>query len=803
MDIKKLKHIHFVGIVGVGMTALALCAQDLGIKVTGSDAPEAFETDDILKRRGISWKVGFSKKNLDPRPDFVVTTGAHGGFDNPEVLAAKKLGIPVMSHAEALANFAEGKETIAVCGVGGKTTTCAMIATILDRVGMHPSFAIGVGNIPSLGTPGRYDKKGNVFICEADEFAVSPGVDNRPRFTLLNPEVVVVTNIEHDHPDIYPTLEDTKKVFGEFFRKLEPDGLLIINDDNQNTIDICEEQKSNAPLTGYGFTSTGPSWKISDLKFEQQQTKFHISLDGLQDHDITLSVPGKFNVYNAAAAFLASREVCMGIDDQLVAALKEYTGCKRRFEKVAEVHDILVFDDYAHHPTEINAIIEATKEWFPGRRIVAVFQPHTYTRTKALFSEFAKSFSGADKIGFMDIYAAAREKIDPDVSSKKLTEEAVKHGVNATYTEGPEGTVDWLIKTSKPGDVVLILGAGDIFLIIKDFVSKLKQKYSTAAGQVDKFEEFKKQFPDAQENISLASLTTLNIGGPVKLVLVPKDEETLIHAIKFSRGQRIAFLVIGSGSDLLVNDNGFEGLVLKNEIRGIKILGSRISVKGGSLLQELVDTANEHGLAGFEKLAGVPGTVAGAVYGNAGAYGQTINDHLSRVRVSDCEKEFWIRKEECDFGYRDSMFKKKKNLVILEVEFEAENGNSEELQRVSQETIALRLQKYKEGIKTPGSFFKNVVAENLSPEVLSKIPTDKIKYGKIPAGYLLEEVGAKGMRRGDVQIAPHHGNLFMNVDNATAEDFFSLAKEFKSKVQEKFGITLEPEVQLVGFKEEL
>lgn len=797
MDIKKLKHIHFAGIVGVGMTALALCAQDLGIKVTGSDALEAFATDDILRKRGIVWKVGFSKNNLQPRPDLVITTGAHGGFNNPEVLVAKELGIPVMSHAEALANFAEGKETIAVCGVGGKTTTSAMIATILDRVGMHPSFAIGVGNIPSLGTPGRYDPRGNVFICEADEFAVSPGVDNRPRFSLLNPKVVVVTNIEHDHPDVYPTLLDTLKAFTSFVQKVPQNGLLVANSDSRNVQKILK--RADVPTETFG--ERNGDWEIGHIHFGNQESSFALTHNDAPE-DLKLAVPGRFNIMNAAAAFI----VCSWFKvpaEKIREGLIAFLGTKRRFEKIAEINDILVFDDYAHHPTEIVATVEATRDWFSGRRIVAVFQPHTYTRTKALFSEFAKSFSGADKIGFMDIYAAAREKIDPDISSKKLTEEAVKHGVNATYTEGPEETINWLLKTSKPGDVVLILGAGDIFLIIKDFVSRLKEKYPAVAGQVDKFEEFKKQFPDVQENVSLASLTTLKIGGPVRLVLVPKDEETLIHAIKFSREQRIALLVIGSGSDLLVNDSGFSGVVIKNGISGIKVLGKKITTKGGSLLQELVDTANEYGLAGFEKMAGVPGTVAGAVYGNAGAYGQTINDHLSRVRVSDCEKEFWITKEECDFGYRDSMFKKKKNLVILEVEFEAEKGNSEELQRVSQETIALRLQKYKEGIKTPGSFFKNVVAENLSPEVLSKIPTDKIKYGKIPAGYLLEEVGAKGMRRGDVQIAPHHGNLFMNVGNATAADFFSLAREFKRKVQEKFGITLEPEVQLVGFEKSL
>ena len=213
MNIKNAKHVHFTGIKGVGMTSLALCCQDLGIKITGSDVEEEFVTDETLKNRGLPWKIGFKKENLNPKPDLLVFTGAHGGLNNPEVLVAKELGIPVISHAEALGQLAEGKKTIAVCGVGGKTTTCAMIATILEYAGLNPSYAIGVGNIPSTGTPGKYSKEGGYFICEADEYAISPGVDNRPKFSLLSPEYLVITNIKHDHPDIYKTSEVFEQVF--------------------------------------------------------------------------------------------------------------------------------------------------------------------------------------------------------------------------------------------------------------------------------------------------------------------------------------------------------------------------------------------------------------------------------------------------------------------------------------------------------------------------------------------------------------------------------------------------------------
>lgn len=473
MNLKAIKHIHFTGIKGVGMTSLALCSQDAGIKVTGSDVEEVFVTDEILKKRDIRWNVGFSSKNLLSKPDLVITTGAHGGFSNPEVVEAKKLGIPVIPQGEAYNLFAKDKEMICVCGVGGKTTTAAMIATILDKVGGHPSFAIGVGNIPSLGAPGRYDHRGHVFICEADEFAVLPGIDNTPKFMSLNPKIIVVTNIEHDHPDIYPTLEDTKKAFKDFFRKLPAGGLLVANDDNQNIIDLINQFKIDVPLCGYGFKSRGPAWAISNLQFKKEKTKYHISLDGLQDHDITLSVPGKFNVYNATAAFLAAREVWSGVDNQLVAALKDYRGCQRRFEKIGEKNGILVYDDYAHHPTEIKATLEAARQWFPKRRIIAVFQPHTYSRTKALFSEFAKSFKDADIVAFMDIYSSARETTLAGVNSQKLAHETAKYHKNAHYTGNHKTTVEFLTKQAARGDVIITMGAGNIFYIHAELIKQL------------------------------------------------------------------------------------------------------------------------------------------------------------------------------------------------------------------------------------------------------------------------------------------------------------------------------------------
>lgn len=417
MNIKQSKNVHFTGIKGVGMTSVALCCKDLGIKVTGSDVAEEFVTDGVLLANLIVPKIGFSKENLDPKPDLLVYTGAHGGQNNPEVLAAQEMGIPTISHAEALGQLAEGKQTIAVCGVGGKTTTCAMLATILEYAGLKPSYAIGVGNIPSTGSPGKYNKEGKHFICEADEFAISPGVDNRPRWSYLKPEILVVTNIRYDHPDIYKTPKEFKKVFDDFTERVNARG---------------------------GKVATNSK--------------------NLLPQDFKLNVPGDFNVENANNAYA----VCdlIGIpQEKILEGLKKYTGCKRRFEKIGEVNGMLFYDDYAHHPEEIKATLKAAREWFPNRRIIALFQPHTYSRTKALFNEFVYSFDDADIVRIMDVFSSARETDTLGVSGKLLGDAVAKVHKDGGYIGSELEIIDYLKSEMKPGDVFITLGAGDVYKI--------------------------------------------------------------------------------------------------------------------------------------------------------------------------------------------------------------------------------------------------------------------------------------------------------------------------------------------------
>ena len=299
------------------------------------------------------------------------------------------------------------------------------------------------------------------------------------------------------------------------------------------------------------------------------------------------------------------------------------------------------------------------------------------------------------------------------------------------------------------------------------------------------------------DNYSLAKVTTLGIGGPAKKFTAVKVQTELTEAINFANENQMPYLVIGGGSNLLINDDGVDSLIIKNEVVGISHLGGVIRVKSGTVLQDLVDYTIKNGLSGLHKMTGIPGTVGGAIYGNAGAYGQTISEHLMEITAFDGQQIIILSKSQCEFNYRDSCFKKNQ-FVILEVVFQLEIADPKVLKQEAEEVLSKRLVKYPLGIKCPGSFFKNIVAENLPKEILDKIPSEKIVYGKLPAGSLLEEVGAKGQSLDGIEIASYHANLFVNKGGGTAQAFYNLAKKYSQKVKEKFGITLEPEVQLIN-----
>lgn len=456
----KQKHIHFIGIKGVAMTGLAIIAKEKGFKVTGSDVSEEFVTDTVLKRNGIIPIVGFSKENLKDKPDLVIVTGAHGGINNPEAQAAVSMGIRTIMQGAAMGEFMDERTGIAVCGCHGKTTTTAMIATILELSGHNPSFAVGSADVPVLGNPAKFGK-GKYFIGEADEYITCPDVDMTPKFMWLNPKIIVMTNIDFDHPDAYKSIEDVKTAYLKFAQKLSQKDLLVACADNQNLYSILP--KINARIKTYGLSPKAQT-RPTNISFDGCATYFSLNDNGFDLGRFMLQVPGVHNVLNATASIIASLETGVSLE-KIKKSLSFFTGTKRRFEKIGEKNNIKIYDDYAHHPTEIEATLKAARNWFPKNKIIIIFQPHTYSRTKALKDQFSKCFTVADEVILTDIYSSKREIPDLEINSKILASLISKNHKNVKYIGDKNNVVEYLSKNLTSGNIVFTMGAGDIYKI--------------------------------------------------------------------------------------------------------------------------------------------------------------------------------------------------------------------------------------------------------------------------------------------------------------------------------------------------
>ncbi|MCX6792289.1 MAG: UDP-N-acetylmuramate--L-alanine ligase, partial [Candidatus Gottesmanbacteria bacterium] len=422
IDFKKIKRVHFVGIKGVAMAALAVWAKEAGYRVTGSDTSEEFPTDEVFGLAKIS-VLGFDSKNItNIHPDLVIYTGAHGGRDNDEVVEATALGMPTLPHGKALGLVMDGKKQVSVAGSHGKTTTTAMIATILTVAGLDPSYAIGCGEIRGLGLPGHKGKK-DIFVAEADEYVTDPNHDTTPRFLWQHPDILVVTNVDFDHPDVYDSLADVQDAFIKLQRQSK---LIIVNAD-----DPASKVLMNKTVISYGF-SPKAEFRVTNVRFGEERTFFALDQNGMKLLEFTLKVPGKHNALNAAAAAIACKN--LGVSwERIKEGLAKFGGTKRRFERIGVIGGTTVIDDYAHHPKEIMATLAAAREWYPHKRIITVFQPHTYSRTKALMSEFSHAFTNAHRVILTDIYSSARETDTLGISGKTLVEETAKHHIDVLY----------------------------------------------------------------------------------------------------------------------------------------------------------------------------------------------------------------------------------------------------------------------------------------------------------------------------------------------------------------------------------
>lgn len=463
-----MKTAYLIGIKGVGMTALAKYLVEDGYVVEGSDNESHYVTDDVLLANKIKVYSPFNKNNLlDKNPDMVVISAAYDET-NPEVAEALSKKLNMIYYSEALGRITENKRLIAVAGVHGKTTTTSMIAILLESAKLSPSFIIGAGEVPVLNTNARKGE-GEYFVLEADEYRKSPS-DLDPKFLDVKPEIAIISSIELDHPDIFDTEEDIYKAFYRFACKVPRFGKIIIN------IDYPKSKKLVGSLADrdfetYGFSSDA-SWQIIDV-IEEDKTSFSVKHDNEIFGPYVLSVPGKHNVLNATTVVILSK--ILKIDDEVLKeSFVNFKGVQRRFEEIARINDVIIIDDYAHHPTAVRRTLETAKAKFSGSKIWCIFQPHTFSRTEKLLEEFGQAFGAADKVILTDIYASAREGVGR-VTAVDLLNKIKNHNSNVIYFHDWRKIKEYVLAFAKGPVVIITIGAGDIYKLgqeIADSISK-------------------------------------------------------------------------------------------------------------------------------------------------------------------------------------------------------------------------------------------------------------------------------------------------------------------------------------------
>lgn len=470
--LENVKNIFIVGIKGVAMANLAVILKKMGKNVTGSDVEESFITDEILENNSISYSVSFNPQNVPDNTDFVIYSASHGGSENAQVKYAKEKGISIFHQAEILNEIMKFHENrIAVCGSHGKTTTTAIIVYCLKKLGVNPTFMVGTSTVDDFSGGDLGDKK--YCVIEADEYGIDPPSDKTPKFLSLDPNLIVATNIDFDHPDTYKDIEETKKAFQNFFRKVVSDEKLklLVCNDSMELMEVVS-QFSRASYKTFGFDPSS-DYPIKNMSTGKDRSRFDLFEKNKLIDQFELSIFGEKNISNAVGAIAVLLKLgfnASSIKDVIV----NFKGAKRRFEQVDFTNNIYLFDDYAHHPSEIEATINAARLRFNGNRVILIFQPHTYSRTGVLKDRFVDALSKADISFIAPVFASAREKAEEQLVD--LANEAKAKGIFNIFSYSDKSELLTRLKeVLKAGDVVFTMGAGDIYKLKNDIIEVIRK----------------------------------------------------------------------------------------------------------------------------------------------------------------------------------------------------------------------------------------------------------------------------------------------------------------------------------------
>ena len=744
--------IHLIGVAGSGMSGIAALLLALGHRVSGSDKVDSEEVQRLC-RKGLRFETPHTAAQINDAELVVHSSAILPG--NPAYDAAIQLRRPLVRRSEVLAAVMAGKEGVVVCGMHGKTTTSAMAAHVLRAGGLKPSHYVGA-EIPLLGTNARWDSEGIHLVAEGDESDGSL-VHYHPRHALL-------LNIEPEHLDYYSDIDAIDAVFTKLLTQTS--GGVYYCADDPGATRVCSRFE-NAIAVG---TGSHCRYRLEELEQEGFLTRFVVSKGDELLGEVRLGIPGAHNAHNAMLVIALASD--LGIPFSTIAqALETFRGAKRRFELKYRDSDNQIFDDYGHHPTEIVATLASARKALGGKgRLVVLFQPHRYSRTAALRDAFGRAFREADLVIVAPIYPAGELPIE-GIDSESIVASCAESGHNAVCrVDSVAGAAQTAASAIREGDLIITLGAGNIHeaavILARDLALRSRLIEAMGPGLVRLYEPLSKH-------------TTMRVGGPARFWVEPETEEGFSELIRICHDGAIPFMVMGRGSNLIVRDGGFPGVVahLSRGCFGMhNINGDEITAGVGMKLKQLAAVARSAGLSGFEWMDGIPGNLGGALRMNAGAMGVQTFDQVVRIRFADRDGNIVSRSpKEIEVRYRD--------IPILRDHFALSatlRGTSASVESIdSFLATSLRHRKDTQPVAaSAGCIFKNP--------------------GTTGAGRLVEELGLKNSAVGGARVSDIHANFIVNDGGATAADVLTLIERIRQTARLKRGIELETEVQIVG-----
>ena len=748
--------VHLAGIGGIGVAGLAVHLKARGLAVSGCDAGVGANTA-WLQSRGIPVSIGHNPAHAN-QADWLIRSTAVPA-DSPEIQAALARGIPVLRRGEVLPALLPVDGSVVIAGTHGKTTTTTFLTRLLQAAGRDPSFFVGGylddnGTMAGVGAPG-------LFVTEGDE---SDGT-----LALYAPALAIVTNIEFDHMEHFADVGAFEDCFSTFMRQAKR--VVFCADDPR-------ARRLAGPLphaVGYGF-SQDAACRAAGPEEGPARIAYTVWRHGRSEGRLELPVPGRHNILNSLAVAAAGLELGLSFN-QIRSAFASLSLPRRRFDRIIDRPDRLVISDYAHHPSEVRTVIQtALKQG--RRRILAVYQPHRYTRTLALGPDFPAAFAGADDLTLVPVYAASESPLEGGTIAA-LYGHFRKAGHTPRLARSlREAWLD-LRQRLEPGDLLLIIGAGDVDKIAN--WAKTAWSGDTVWPWNDPAENrIADLLSDSrvQRNEPLGLKTTFGVGGTADLWTEIGSEADLSRLLAHAHHEELPVTPIGGGSNLLIPDTGLRGIALRLNTAafgGVRHEGNVLIAGAAASGKNLLDAAEEAGLEGLEWLEGIPGRVGGLVRMNAGAQGGEIAHTLAWVRVAEPDGRLvTLPREALDFVYRDCSSLGGK--IVVEAAFGLKPGERSAIRGARTEFRAKR--EWMNGLRCAGSVFKN--------------PPGSF------AGRLIEEAGWKGRSLGGAQVSERHANVLTAGPGCRASDLLALIDLIRASVLRKSGIRLELEIEIPG-----